>query len=98
MSVAPPSYHFPVRTCRETPGCGPRPTATDYHLTAMTDQILPMHILLTNDEILRQYDRYNASAALDADSQKVFSTVLDAIESLRAQADAGLTHPASFQP
>lgn len=55
-------------------------------------------ILLTNDEILRQYDRYNASASLDADSQKVFATVLDAIESLRAQADARLTQPASFQP
>jgi HEAT repeat protein len=45
-------------------------------------------ILLTESEILRQYDRYNASASLDADTQQVLGRLLDAIESLRAQADA----------
>jgi len=57
-----------------------------------------MHgILLTEDEILEQYDRYNSSAALDADTQQVFGSLLDAIESLRAQADAGRIQRASYQ-
>jgi CheY-like chemotaxis protein len=42
-------------------------------------------ILLTEEEILRQYDRYNASATADADTQKVLGTILDALESLRAK-------------
>jgi hypothetical protein len=44
-------------------------------------------LLLTRDEILRQYDRYNRSQSLDADTQHVLSAVLDAIElpSKRAQ-------------
>jgi CheY-like chemotaxis protein len=55
-------------------------------------------ILLTEAEILRQYDLYNASQSLDAATQQVFASLLDSIESLRAQADVGRTHPASFQP
>jgi ParB-like chromosome segregation protein Spo0J len=42
-------------------------------------------LLLTSDEILRQYDRYNASATADAESQQVLGTVLDAIESQRSR-------------
>jgi hypothetical protein len=42
-------------------------------------------LLLTSDEILRQYDRYNASATADAGSQQVLGTVLDAIESQRSR-------------
>jgi CheY-like chemotaxis protein len=38
-------------------------------------------VLLTTAEILSQYDRYNASATADADTQQVLSTLLDAIES-----------------
>jgi hypothetical protein len=55
-------------------------------------------LLLTEAEILQQYDRYNASQSLDAATQQVLGSVLDSIESLRAQADAGRTRPASFQP
>jgi hypothetical protein len=55
-------------------------------------------ILLTEDEILQQYDRYNSSASHDADTQQVFGSLLDAIESLRAQAEAGRVQPASYQP
>lgn len=55
-------------------------------------------ILLTESEILRQYDRYNSSSALDADSQQVFGMLLDALESLRTQADARRIQPASYQP
>jgi CheY-like chemotaxis protein len=42
-------------------------------------------ILLTEEEILRQYDRYNASSTADADTQKVLGTILDTLESLRAK-------------
>lgn len=55
-------------------------------------------ILLTKDEILAQYARYNASASLDADTQQVFGSLLDTIESLRAKADSGLVQPASYRP
>lgn len=37
-------------------------------------------LLLTRDEILLQYDRYNRSAALDAGTQGVLAAVLNAIE------------------
>jgi hypothetical protein len=43
-------------------------------------------ILLTEEEILRQYDRYNASEHAGADTQKVLGTILDTLESLRAKA------------
>jgi hypothetical protein len=52
-------------------------------------------ILLTEAEILRQYDRYNSSESLDAATQKVFASLLDSIESLRAQADASRPLPTS---
>jgi len=55
-------------------------------------------ILLTSDEILRQYDRYNASAALDADTQAVLGSLLDTLESIRAQADARRVQPAAYRP
>jgi hypothetical protein len=41
-------------------------------------------ILLTEEEILRQYNRYNASASADADTQQVLGTILDTLESRRA--------------
>jgi hypothetical protein len=37
-------------------------------------------ILLSRGEILAQYDRYNQSATLDKDTQKVLGSLLDAIE------------------
>jgi hypothetical protein len=37
-------------------------------------------IQLTSEQILRQYDRYNASETADADTQAVLGSVLDAIE------------------
>jgi CheY-like chemotaxis protein len=55
-------------------------------------------ILLTTEEILRQYDRYNASASLDHDSQAVLGNLLDTLESLRAQANARRVLPAAYQP
>jgi hypothetical protein len=35
---------------------------------------------LTTDEILRQYDLYNANAGADPDTHAVLGAVLDAIE------------------
>jgi hypothetical protein len=40
-------------------------------------------ILLTEEEILRQYDRYNASASADKETQDVLSNILDTLESIR---------------
>ena len=37
-------------------------------------------VLLTTDQILAQYDRYNASETADAATQKVLARVLDVIE------------------
>ncbi|MBP85910.1 MAG: hypothetical protein CMJ64_04205 [Planctomycetaceae bacterium] len=37
-------------------------------------------LLLTRDEILQQYDRYNKSAVLDKETQQVLGSLLDAIE------------------
>lgn len=37
-------------------------------------------VLLTTDEILQQYDRYNASESADPGTQKIFSLILDCIE------------------
>ncbi len=37
-------------------------------------------ILLTTDAIRLQYDRYNQSAELDAESRRIFGQVLDALE------------------
>ena len=42
--------------------------------------------LLTSDEILRQYDRYNAGENYDAETQQVLADLLDTIEA-RAKAD-----------
>jgi hypothetical protein len=42
-------------------------------------------ILLTEEEILRQYDRYNASATADADTQAVLGSLLDTLESIRGK-------------
>jgi hypothetical protein len=41
-------------------------------------------VLLTTDEIIAQYDRYNASATADEETRKVFGGILDAIEAPRA--------------
>ncbi|HEY3393486.1 MAG TPA: hypothetical protein VGK58_12315 [Lacipirellulaceae bacterium] len=42
-------------------------------------------VLLTSDEIIAQYHRYNASARADVDTQQILGAVLDAIESRRAE-------------
>lgn len=46
-------------------------------------------ILLTTEEIQRQYDRYNQSATLDAETQQVLGQILDILE-IPATAPSGL--------
>ncbi len=47
---------------------------------ALCNAIQNRGILLTADQILRQYERYNQSASLDAATQQVLAVVLDCIE------------------
>jgi CheY-like chemotaxis protein len=54
---------------------------------AFAESVKRYGILLTAEEILSQYDRYNASASLDSATQAVLGNLLDTLESLRAQAD-----------
>lgn len=54
---------------------------------AFRDSVKQFGILLTEDEIVGQYNRYNAAATADADTQSVLSGLLDSIES-RRQVDA----------
>ncbi len=44
-------------------------------------------VLLTSEEILRQYDRYNDSERLDGGTQAVLASLLDTIEAKRNQQD-----------
>ncbi len=53
---------------------------------AFAESVARRGTLLTSEEILRQYDRYNASEKQDADTQRVLASLLDTIEA-RAQAD-----------
>jgi CheY-like chemotaxis protein len=69
--------------------------ARDAAARAFAESVQRHGILLTAEEILRQYDRYNASASLDAATQKVLGSLLDTLESLRAQADARRVPPAN---
>jgi len=47
---------------------------------AFDQAVQKRHLLLTQQEILRQYDRYNASETLDKQTQQVLGGILDSIE------------------
>jgi hypothetical protein len=47
---------------------------------AFRHSVLRHGVLLTNDEILRQYDLYNASATADKSTQQLRASILDTIE------------------
>lgn len=53
---------------------------------AFAESVADFGTLLTTDEIVRQYDRYNQSEALDKDTQDVLALILDTMEA-RAEAD-----------
>ena len=62
---------------------------------AFADSVARIGTLLASDEILRQYDIYNASERQSAESQQVLASVLNTIEA-RAQAEwLALESPAS---
>jgi hypothetical protein len=73
------------RSLANLAGLQTTPIATRRAAAEAFDHNVQQHgLLLTRDEILRQYDRYNASAAADAETQQVLGAVLDTIESQRA--------------
>lgn len=51
-------------------------------------------LMLTREEIARQYERYNQSANADRETQKVLGSILDAFERQGAVADAAKAQPA----
>ena len=65
---------------RQRPRCHPladRQAAAAAFRTAVS----AAGLLLTRDQLLQQYDIYNASEFLDSDTQQVLASILDAIES-----------------
>jgi CheY-like chemotaxis protein len=50
---------------------------------AFADSVAEFGLLLTTDQIVAQYDRYNASATADSETQQILGDLLDAIESRR---------------
>lgn len=61
--------------------------------TAFAQAVQRRGVLLTRDEILQQYERYNRSETLDVSTQQVLGNILDAIEepSRDSGAHEGLT-------
>jgi hypothetical protein len=57
-------------------------------LAALQAAIKARGIQLTQQQILNQYERYNASELLDKETQAVLAGVLDALESRRAAVTA----------
>lgn len=58
------------------------PTAArDAAVAALADATSRRGILLTQEQIVLQYDRYNESRTLDADTQRIRSAILDVLES-----------------
>jgi CheY-like chemotaxis protein len=51
---------------------------------AFGESVVRVGTLLTTDQIMKQYDRYNASATADSDTQKVLASILDTIEARAA--------------
>lgn len=56
-------------------------------LAAFQQSVAKHGVLLTSQQILMQYDRYNQSSNLDRDTQQVLGAILDCIES-RSKADS----------
>ena len=56
-------------------------SARDAALAAFADAVKRRGILLTHDQIVLQYDRYNQSRTLDAETQRIRSAILDVLES-----------------
>lgn len=57
--------------------------------SAFCDGVIRHGMLLTTTEVVRQYDRYNASETLDKPTQELLGAILDAIESRAAKIPLG---------
>ncbi|MBA4017047.1 MAG: hypothetical protein C0483_07745 [Pirellula sp.] len=66
------------------------------------DSVLKHNILLTTSEVLRQYDRYNASASADRPTQELLAAMLDAVEArnapIRSRAKSAAAAPTPATP
>lgn len=62
-------------------------------LQAFQQSVAKHGVLLTSQQILLQYDRYNQSAALDRETQQVLGAILDVIEG-KSNKDRGQDKPA----
>lgn len=58
-------------------------------VAAFKQAVSRRHLLLTRAQVLTQYDRYNASANLDRDTQQVLAGILDVIENPNQSGKAG---------
>jgi len=65
---------------------------------AFIESIEKHRILLTTEEINRQYERYNASEHLDVATQKLLGLVLDAIEAPSRAPDSTVATPTAAEP
>lgn len=61
---------------------------------AFCESVIRFNILLTKAEILRQYDRYNASESAGRETQQLLGAILDAIEARNAPVRALSSAPA----
>lgn len=61
---------------------------------AFRDAVRRRGLMLTREEIARQYERYNQSATADRETQKVLGSILDTFERQSAVADAAKAQPA----
>jgi hypothetical protein len=57
--------------------------ARQHAAEAFRENVRAHGVLLTTDEIHDQYDRYNASATADTQTQAILGALLDTIESRR---------------
>lgn len=64
---------------------------------AFCDSVFKHNILLTTSEVLRQYDRYNASEGADLPTQELLAAMLDAVEARNAPI-RGRVKPAASAP
>lgn len=91
MGTPPSQVELAERASRGAAAIDNRRAAAD----AFAASVRRHGVLLTSDEILRQYDRYNASETADSETQAVLGSVLDAIEAGRDRRGAATGGEAS---
>jgi hypothetical protein len=65
---------------------------------AFCESVIRFGTLLTTGEVLRQYERYNASESLDQPTQELLAKMLDVIEARAAKLPGGATARAASVP